>query len=327
MMFDKENLMTKLKSLSMGIVVLFTMLLPTVAWGQTLEKGIYTITNNVSHDNAVGQGMARSYTEAISDVEVNDNGTYVTLGFNNTQYMGDFSISVDGSSVSYETSSAGNNIKKLKFKVPSLSSKVKVGLYVVPMNTTVEYTVTFNEGSLELVKAAETVPETPENNTPTVDETKPQETVTQKPAQTTTVKPAASSTNQNTATTTNTTNTATTQKEEEKKVEAPKSPEATNQATIEAEKTAENQQEQADVAAKSPEEEATTEEADTSPEATDEIVQETEAISVEADTKEEATTEDTVSEATKSTSSSILLIIAALVIVGAVGFGIYWKRK
>lgn len=146
------------------MTILCAMLLTVTTWAQSLENGTYTIANNVSHDNPVGEGMARSYTEAISDVEVNDNGTYVSLEFNNTQFMGNFTITVDGSNVSYETTTLANNMKKLKFKVPSLSSSIQVGLYVTAMDTNVVYTVTLNEGSLELIKKAETAPVVQESN-------------------------------------------------------------------------------------------------------------------------------------------------------------------
>ena len=99
------------------MIILCAMFLTVTTWAQSLENGTYTISNNVSHDNPVGEGMARSYTEATSDVEVNDNGIYVSLGFNNTQFMGDFTITVDGSNVSYETTTLANNMKKLKFKL------------------------------------------------------------------------------------------------------------------------------------------------------------------------------------------------------------------
>lgn len=150
---NKINMYQKLRSFSKTVILLFAMLLPVVAWAH--ENGIYTVSNEVSHDNPVGQGMARSYTEAISDVEITDSGTFVTLAFNNTQYMGEFSLSVNGSSVSYEQSSAGNNIKKLRFQVPDLNARITVGLFVIPMDTNVEYTVTFNEGSLKLIQAEE----------------------------------------------------------------------------------------------------------------------------------------------------------------------------
>lgn len=124
-----------------------------VAFAQTsLENGTYTLTNNVAHDNPVGQGMARSYTEEQSDLVVNKDGVWLTLGFNNTQYMGEFKIKVNGSQASYEVVYNSNNIKKLKFKVPSLDASIAVGMPVIPMNTEVEYTVTLNKGSLKLIE-------------------------------------------------------------------------------------------------------------------------------------------------------------------------------
>lgn len=156
------------------MIILCAMFLTVTTWAQSLENGTYTISNNVSHDNPVGEGMARSYTEATSDVEVNDNGIYVSLGFNNTQFMGDFTITVDGSNVSYETTTLANNMKKLKFKVPNLSTSIQVGLYVTAMDTNVVYTVNLDEGSLKLIKKAETAPVADESNkTESVEESKP----------------------------------------------------------------------------------------------------------------------------------------------------------
>ena len=146
------------------MIILCAMFLTVTTWAQSLENGTYTISNNVSHDNPVGEGMARSYTEATSDVEVNDNGIYVSLGFNNTQFMGDFTITVDGSNVSYETTTLANNMKKLKFKVPNLSTSIQVGLYVIAMDTNVVYTVNLDEGSLKLIKKAKTAPVAEESN-------------------------------------------------------------------------------------------------------------------------------------------------------------------
>lgn len=127
--------------------------LSPVAFAQTsLENGTYTLSNNVTHDNPVGQGMARSYTEEQSDLVVSKDGLWLTLGFNDTQYMGEFTIKVNGSQTSYDVVYNSNNIKKLKFKIPSLDAAISVGMYVVPMNTEVEYTVTLNQGSLKLVE-------------------------------------------------------------------------------------------------------------------------------------------------------------------------------
>lgn len=152
--------------------------LSPVAFAQTsLENGTYTLTNNVAHDNPVGQGMARSYTEEQSDLVVSKDGLWFTLGFNNTQYMGEFTIKVNGSQTSYEVIYNSNNIKKLKFKIPSLDATIAVGMPVIPMNTEVEYTVTLNQGSLKLIEK-EAVEE--------VKEVKPEESM---------VKPESSSSN------------------------------------------------------------------------------------------------------------------------------------
>ena len=141
--------------------------LSPIAFAQpSLENGTYTLTNNVAHDNPVGQGMARAYTEEQSDLVANKDGLWLTLGFNNTQYMGKFTIKVNGSQASYEVVYNSNNIKKLKFKIPSLDASIAIGMPVIPMNTEVEYTVTLNNGSLKLIEKE------------AVEEVKPEEPVT-----------------------------------------------------------------------------------------------------------------------------------------------------
>lgn len=58
------------------------MLFSVTILGADLGKGTYTIQNETYHDNPVGAGMSRSYTEAQSKVEVTESGTYIHLGFN-----------------------------------------------------------------------------------------------------------------------------------------------------------------------------------------------------------------------------------------------------
>lgn len=146
------------KMIRTSLILLMTVLVPLgVCASTTLEKGIYTINNEVNHDNPVGVGMARSYTEQVSTVEVNNEGTFVTLGFNNTQFMGDFVIKNKGNTLNYEVSKhdATTNLKELRFKLPSVAETITVGLYVIPMDVTVEYQVSFNQNTLKLVQKIE----------------------------------------------------------------------------------------------------------------------------------------------------------------------------
>lgn len=332
------------------ITLLVSMLLTVVAWGQSLDKGTYTITNTVLHDNPVGQGMARSYTEEKMDVEINDNGTYVTLGFNNTQFMGEFTIKVDGSTVAYDVVSNSNNIKKLKFKVPSLSSKISVGMFVVPMDTTVEYTVTLNSGSLTLVKKAET----PKVEEPKIEEPKAPVATTETQKASDTTKPST--------TTTQTEATKPVVTEEVKKVETVES--ETNKSTQAHKSVQSNKSVQSDKVSEKVTEQAEAIKTETTQTGAEkDIVEKTEAIeqveqvekveatgdvqgeittseedleteTLEAEvaaTNDELMADEVLSEdnETKTSSSSLVLlvVVGVSVVIAAIGLVVYFKRK
>lgn len=157
LVFEKRS-HKKHSNLFVSIVVLLMIVIFSITTeAETLEQGIYTIENNVSHDNSVGEGMARSYTEVLSDVEVNEQGIFETIKLNNTQFMEKLTIKVAGNQVPYEVTTYKNNVKGLRFKVPNLEAQIKVGLYVIPMDTSVEYLVTVKPQTLKLVKKKETV--------------------------------------------------------------------------------------------------------------------------------------------------------------------------
>lgn len=119
-----------------------------------LENGTYTIKNQIYHDSQIGQGMARSYTEEESELKMSSDGLFATVGFNNTQFMGDFKVTINSKFVSYElvSNDPATNIKKIQFPIPSVDTKVTIGLYVIPMSTEVSYELTFDKGSLKLIE-------------------------------------------------------------------------------------------------------------------------------------------------------------------------------
>ena len=119
-----------------------------------LENGTYTIKNQIHHDSQIGQGMARSYTEEESELKMSSDGLLATVGFNNTQFMGDFKVTINSKSVSYKlvSNDSATNIKKIQFPIPSVDTKVTIGLYVIPMSTEVSYELTFDKGSLKLIE-------------------------------------------------------------------------------------------------------------------------------------------------------------------------------
>lgn len=330
------------------LTILVAMLLTVAAWGQSLDKGTYTISNTVTHDNPVGQGMARSYTEETADVEVNDSGTFVALSFNNTQYMGEFTISVGGSKVSYETTALGNNVKKLKFKVPSLSSSIKVGLYVQPMDTTVEYTVTLNESSLKLIKKAE--PEAVETTQSTVNGTNnTADNSTSNKTNSTADSNAASNTNSSqTGNTTSKQEQAAQKAPEQQAAETVKKTDIAAQSALKEEKPADTKKTEVQKEVVTEPEavrdesvqagtEEITEAAEQITEVADQEAVETQEAEVQDKVQDETQGEDTALDAAESTETAesasqgsmttILLVVGAITLTGAIGFGVYLKKK
>lgn len=150
-----------------------------------LENGTYTIKNQIYHESQIGQGMARSYTEEESELKMSSDGLFATVGFNNTQFMGDFKVTINSKSVSYElvSNDPATNIKKIQFPIPSVDTKVTIGLYVIPMSTEVSYELTFDKGSLKLIEK-EVVKEAEQSMQSEVSQTEGNKTQVTKPEST-----------------------------------------------------------------------------------------------------------------------------------------------
>ncbi|OOB78943.1 MAG: hypothetical protein BEN18_05620 [Epulopiscium sp. Nuni2H_MBin001] len=118
------------------------------------HSGRYEIENNTIYENAVGIAMSRAYTEPITAVVKNGDNLELEMSFNNTQYMGEFTITVNGKVVEHETilHDDETNMKTISFPVNSLQDDLTVGMYVAPMSRDVEYGVEFFEDTLILIE-------------------------------------------------------------------------------------------------------------------------------------------------------------------------------
>ncbi len=118
---------------------------------EELENGTYTIQNQTHHENPVGVAMSSKYLERNTLIEKTDEGTFVTLEFNNTNYMGEFSVKVNGEEVSHEIvyHNEETNHKKIKFIMNDIDAELKIGMYVGPMDRDVAFGVSFNQETLK----------------------------------------------------------------------------------------------------------------------------------------------------------------------------------
>lgn len=122
---------------------------------------LYSIKNNVKHESATGQAMARKYLNEISNVEEIDGQYYVTLTFTGSEFMQNHMIYVNGVNVSASKTTSGDTTS-FRFKVSSLSDTIKVKVYVVPMSKEVEFEVELLQDTLTFIKEYEvaTLPQT-----------------------------------------------------------------------------------------------------------------------------------------------------------------------
>ena len=112
---------------------------------------VYTIENEVYHENATGMTMARQYLNSTSKVEDINGKRYVTMTFTGVEYMNNHQIYVNGSKVDAEIVESTSSKIALRFAVESLSDSIKVGTYVIPMGRTIDFDVKMLEDTLTLV--------------------------------------------------------------------------------------------------------------------------------------------------------------------------------
>ena len=117
------------------------------------KKGkLYNIKNEIIHDNETGKAMARKYLNETSKIEEIDGELYLTLTFTGVDLMQNHKFYVNGNLVKYEVTSSSSSSKSYRFKINSLSDDIKVNVYIVPMNTTVEFGVKLLENTYTFVK-------------------------------------------------------------------------------------------------------------------------------------------------------------------------------
>ena len=128
---------------------------------QVMVGKLYSIQNNVTHENETGVAMARMYLSSTSKVEEVEGQYYVTLTFTGAEFMQNHEIYVNGSKVSVSKSTSGDETY-VRFAVGSLNDSIKVKMYVVPMKRDVEFGVELLTDTLTFIKeyTIETLPNT-----------------------------------------------------------------------------------------------------------------------------------------------------------------------
>lgn len=123
----------------------------TTEENKTVTGKLYSIQNNVKHESETGRDMARKYLKSTSKVEEIEGKYYVTLTFTGSAFMQNHEIYVNGSKVSVSRSTSGDETN-IRFAVSSLSDKIVVKTYVVPMDRNVEFEVELLVDTLTFIK-------------------------------------------------------------------------------------------------------------------------------------------------------------------------------
>lgn len=128
---------------------------------KVIKGKLYSIQNNVTHENETGRAMARKYLNSTSKVEEIEGKYYVTLTFTGADFMQSHEIYVNGKKVSVTKTTNGDSTN-IRFAVSSLSDTIKVKTYVVPMSREVEFGVELLKDTLTFIKeyTVDTLPKT-----------------------------------------------------------------------------------------------------------------------------------------------------------------------
>ena len=115
-----------------------------------LEDGNYTIKNKTSYgsNSAHGEAMARKILKEDSKIVVENGKINITLTIDSSMYpmIEDLKVSLDGQDL---VATENSEEKTLTFTVPSLNSKVKLGMNVKGMDHNVEFSISNDTTTLK----------------------------------------------------------------------------------------------------------------------------------------------------------------------------------
>ena len=118
---------------------------------EIIKGKLYSIKNEVYHENATGMAMARSYLSETTQVEEVNGVYYITLTFTGNEYLQNHQIYVNGSKVN-ATKNVNNDKTTVRFSISSLDDSIKAKIYIVPMGRDVEFDIKLLKDTLTFIK-------------------------------------------------------------------------------------------------------------------------------------------------------------------------------
>lgn len=124
---------------------------------QNKSYKIYKVKNEILTDSEIGYSAARSAVSSTSYLEEIEGTKYITLGLSQLDIMSNIKVWINGSSVAYEVvrKNNSNNTMDIKFKVPSITSNVKLSALINVTGMTISFGIDFLEETMELISKSE----------------------------------------------------------------------------------------------------------------------------------------------------------------------------
>ena len=140
------------------------------------KNGYYKLKNTVQIDNQTGYQMVRNLLNETTTMEVKDGRIYITFEMSGYSMMGDIKVKVDGQVIKHEQANIGNDSVRFKIEIPSISSDIKMNMFVKAMSKDVEFGIGLDKSSVVFVSSDEEPVIPPVNNEEITPEVKPEET-------------------------------------------------------------------------------------------------------------------------------------------------------
>lgn len=119
-----------------------------------IESGIYTLENDVYHEQEIGMTMSRDFLEESMEVQVTKKKIIYTIGFVPSEYMENYRIKVNEDEVPVEVVESEESVK-VKVEVDKLDANIEALIFVGPMERDVEFSVIPKIDTLKLVQTIE----------------------------------------------------------------------------------------------------------------------------------------------------------------------------
>lgn len=124
-----------------------------------LRDGIYeanNVTSYVEEGNSTGENMARNAIKEKTKFKIENGKTLMTVYFNSSLYgfMNNIEVSTGGETLKVEEN---KDDKSITFEVPSLDTKVKIGLFITMMGRKVELFLVNDMNTVTLLDEAPTI--------------------------------------------------------------------------------------------------------------------------------------------------------------------------